>query len=1362
MESSNLNNSSFSEEDSIEFYSQDVQMDIPPGPPSEQIRFFFNSSPPAKDLDELDNFAFPFWWINKDNSLNLDPSDCSEEEDQENGNQPLVQFDYSSENGIDSIDNDDDDDLSDLSSTDSELMEDKNLALNLREKAHAVFSQNNLPKFPHILENSMSIPFSPFLNNFLSNQVPPNILQMPLIPANNNLLYQSAPTAVIPTRTTMSIINRFFYGAIPNLLADDSGNSDQSLGELTLKVVGRLKKKDEEVHDMNTPTLEIPEIEPTPPSEDIESQREVIELEKQHPIQTKKRRTESPETKRSLRSSVKPPKPRGYLQTIRAKLEQSSISPTKIPPKNVSTSETSSLGRLRTRDKAKNYFKVKNGKHENGHPLIFGQIWRDLESEWNQYIPEKLSVLYESKKYLHSGLHAEDSGSEAPRLTFIKSISAQSKPRKFFGPQNQDIGSRNQSIESRDLIIDKSHRNNHNNRALRFRFTMPEEVSEMLKNETEFELPYDMLLFNNLRKENEFSSRSIQRRPPKPPLFKHINANIYVDRKPIKPDNVPVCACKPDPKAKAGCLEDCLNRCMLIECTEGMCPSGSLCQNRRFQKLDAYPGLEVFWTAGRGYGLRTKKLIISDTLIIEYRGEIISQQTCLERIRTDYANCKSHYLLDYYNGEVIDGTKKGTVARFVNHSCEPNCYIEKWWVNGEYRVGLFALHNITEGTELTYDYRFEAFGVMERCLCGSSKCRGNETQYLFLMILTFNCEGLIGVNKKTAATKDTQPKRKTKSAKPVKNKVSQASTRLQLQAQAETQAKNGKGPGTLIDFWLAPKPVSKFKTPVRLIENQQPYSTTFSMIESTLGKTFKEAMKVRGFLSDTKVLLVRNLRDRYKLKLEKDKQHRLNKGTGVVSKQAVNGDGRRGNKGEMRSWDELVDLMREKAERDKELARLEELCGDDLESISSGDSSDFESSVTSDSSTSSEFSFDFGSFVSAVNGSHPNASLNGSVNGSEAQREFDLGEKVDNPDCDDRPYVNGNCNDTTTGDFWEDIPSEHTGDELIEINTKVKKIEPNEGVNDADLENSQQQNRIGQKHSERNESPEQTAVEPNKTQKISLVPVVILPTSEDVLVEIQPSVNSLQRRKIIRKRMLQDIHDDEAKESIFVDDESASGRIRRSSRSHKPMNYSETFASSSSSDLDIDDIPLIYLEKYKKKKLKRLIRAQKQDLAPEPVRNVRKRGPYKKRVKRLSQKTEEDRQSSPAMSTSSVIEGNGISPKIQRIRLRVGPPSEERKIIREPTPISGDEDGDWFDKRLRGIDIAELQAVRRKSTRRVSANRAVPKSESSDASENDDQEDESTTELNKSPLQSPLQSPVQSPIQSPEENVKSGIYCSQQ
>lgn len=68
----------------------------------------------------------------------------------------------------------------------------------------------------------------------------------------------------------------------------------------------------------------------------------------------------------------------------------------------------------------------------------------------------------------------------------------------------------------------------------------------------------------------------------------------------------------------------------------------------------------------------------------------------------------------------------GGDGRFVNHSCQPNCEMQKWSVNGQFRMALFALRDIKGGEELTYDYNFSLFNPAEgqECKCESENCRG--------------------------------------------------------------------------------------------------------------------------------------------------------------------------------------------------------------------------------------------------------------------------------------------------------------------------------------------------------------------------------------------------------------------------------------------------------------------------------------------------------------------------------------------------------------------------------------------------------------------------------------------------------------
>ena len=77
------------------------------------------------------------------------------------------------------------------------------------------------------------------------------------------------------------------------------------------------------------------------------------------------------------------------------------------------------------------------------------------------------------------------------------------------------------------------------------------------------------------------------------------------------------------------------------------------------------------------------------------------------------------------NNEVIDPTFVGNVARFINHSCDPNCETQKWNVLGEVCVGIFAIKDIKENEELSFDYQFDFFKTpFTKCYCGTSKCKG--------------------------------------------------------------------------------------------------------------------------------------------------------------------------------------------------------------------------------------------------------------------------------------------------------------------------------------------------------------------------------------------------------------------------------------------------------------------------------------------------------------------------------------------------------------------------------------------------------------------------------------------------------------
>ncbi|KAF5467906.1 hypothetical protein F2P56_012110 [Juglans regia] len=210
--------------------------------------------------------------------------------------------------------------------------------------------------------------------------------------------------------------------------------------------------------------------------------------------------------------------------------------------------------------------------------------------------------------------------------------------------------------------------------------------------------------------------------------FKRISTNEFLHRrrKTQTIDEIMVCHCKPSPKGLLGCGDECLNRVLNIECVQGTCPCGELCSNQQFQK-QRYAKLEWFRSGKKGYGLKLVEDISKGQFLIEYVGEVLDM-LAYEARQKDYA-FKGHrhfYFMTLNGSEVIDACAKGNLGRFINHSCDPNCRTEKWMVNGEICIGLFALRDIKKDEEVTFDYNYvRVFGAAaKKCYCGAPQCRG--------------------------------------------------------------------------------------------------------------------------------------------------------------------------------------------------------------------------------------------------------------------------------------------------------------------------------------------------------------------------------------------------------------------------------------------------------------------------------------------------------------------------------------------------------------------------------------------------------------------------------------------------------------
>ncbi|KAF5873705.1 putative histone H3 lysine 36 methyltransferase protein [Botrytis fragariae] len=172
---------------------------------------------------------------------------------------------------------------------------------------------------------------------------------------------------------------------------------------------------------------------------------------------------------------------------------------------------------------------------------------------------------------------------------------------------------------------------------------------------------------------------------------------------------------------------DCINRLTKMECGGGHkdCNCGVACQNQRFQRKQ-YAKVSVIKTDKKGYGLRANTDLHPDDFIFEYIGEVINEPTFRRRtVQYDQEGIKHFYFMSLTKHEFVDATKKGNLGRFCNHSCNPNCYVDKWVVGEKLRMGIFAERSIKAGEELVFNYNVDRYGAdPQPCYCGEPNCTG--------------------------------------------------------------------------------------------------------------------------------------------------------------------------------------------------------------------------------------------------------------------------------------------------------------------------------------------------------------------------------------------------------------------------------------------------------------------------------------------------------------------------------------------------------------------------------------------------------------------------------------------------------------
>eukprot|EP01080_Neovahlkampfia_damariscottae_P010604 gene10604-3122_t len=207
--------------------------------------------------------------------------------------------------------------------------------------------------------------------------------------------------------------------------------------------------------------------------------------------------------------------------------------------------------------------------------------------------------------------------------------------------------------------------------------------------------------------------------------FIHIKRNDYLCTPPpnVRKDDASICSCD---KKRGKCDKNtCMNRLLFTECLKGTCSPN--CTNNRFQNYAWNKNIEVKQVPKKGKGLFAKKDIKKDEFIIEYVGEVLDTDMLEKRIDDDPDD--HFYYLTLSSNRIIDASRKGNNARYINHCCTPNCKTQKWNVGNEIKIGIFTIKDVKKGTELTFDYDFECYGTqLQVCHCGSKECRGTITK----------------------------------------------------------------------------------------------------------------------------------------------------------------------------------------------------------------------------------------------------------------------------------------------------------------------------------------------------------------------------------------------------------------------------------------------------------------------------------------------------------------------------------------------------------------------------------------------------------------------------------------------------------
>ncbi|TDG97613.1 hypothetical protein EPR50_G00228120 [Perca flavescens] len=150
-------------------------------------------------------------------------------------------------------------------------------------------------------------------------------------------------------------------------------------------------------------------------------------------------------------------------------------------------------------------------------------------------------------------------------------------------------------------------------------------------------------------------------------------------------------------------------------------------KSAQYRRMKAEWKTNVYLARSRiqGLGLYAARDIEKCTMVIEYIGTIIRSEVANRKERLYESQNRGVYMFRIDNDFVIDATITGGPARYINHSCSPNCITEVVTVEKENKIIISSCRRIQRGEELSYDYKFDLEDDQHKipCHCGAVNCR---------------------------------------------------------------------------------------------------------------------------------------------------------------------------------------------------------------------------------------------------------------------------------------------------------------------------------------------------------------------------------------------------------------------------------------------------------------------------------------------------------------------------------------------------------------------------------------------------------------------------------------------------------------